>query len=78
MNKPAKGARKIVVDGKTYFWFYKRSKIVIWSDDGVKHVYSDSDMTGMTSDNIERGKWKGWFSITPSDVAKWIKKEMKT
>lgn len=75
--RPVKGARKIVVNGKTYYWLYKRSKIIIWSDDGTKHVYSDSDVTGMTSDNIERGRWKKWFSIGPGDIAKWITEEVE-
>lgn len=71
-GRPIQGARKIVVDGKTYFWLYKHSRVIIWSDDGHKHVYYDSEVTGMTPPDVERGKNKKWFSLTPFAVAKWI------
>lgn len=74
-KKPAKGARKIVVDNRNYYWLYKGSKIVIWDEKGKKHLYDDSDATGWSNDAIERGKWKKYFSITPSFIADFIRKE---
>lgn len=76
MNRPAKGARHIVVNNKDYYWLYRRSKIIIWADE-KKHVYSDSEVTGWSNDEIERGKWKRCFylSITPVRIAKWIREK---
>lgn len=75
MKKPMKGARRIVVNDKEYYWLYRGSTVIIWPDGGRKSVYSDSEVTGWPSDTIERGKRKGYFSLTPRDIAVWINKE---
>ncbi len=54
MDKPIKAARRLTVKGREYYWLYRRSKIIIWIDK-KKHVYSDSEITGWTPDEIERG-----------------------
>ncbi len=74
MEKPQRGARKIIVNGKEYYWLYRRSKVIIW-DGEKKHVYRDSEITGWSSDDIERGKWKRCFSIGPARIADWIKEK---
>lgn len=73
-EKPCKQARRIVVNDKEYWWAYIKSKLLIW-DNNVKTVISDTEFTGLTSDEIERGKCKKWFSITPSAIAEWIKEK---
>jgi hypothetical protein len=74
-QKPMKGARKIVVNGASYWWLYRGSRVVIWDVDGKKHVYYDSEVTGWSNDAIERGVWKSYFSITPKQIEIWIKRE---
>ncbi len=74
MDKPMKGTRHIVVEDKEYYWLYRRSKVIIWAGE-KKHVYSDSEVTGWSSDSIERGQWKRYFSITPVHIANWIKEK---
>jgi hypothetical protein len=71
MDKPQKGARKITVNDKRYWWLVARGKIIIWSD--TKHVFDLSEFTGWSWSAIERGKWKRYFSITPKYVAEQIK-----
>jgi len=72
MKRPAKGARKIVVYDKHYWWLLARSRIVIWTEEKVKHVFDLSEFTGWSWDDIERGIWKRYFSITPKYVAEQI------
>lgn len=72
MKKPAKGARRIVVSGREYYWLYRGARVVIWANGGKKYVYTDSELSGWSNDSIERGKWKKYFSITPKDIADWI------
>lgn len=76
MKKPMKGARKIIVDGVEYYWLYKGGpNVVIWCSNGNKVVSSESDVTGMENDVIERAKNKRYFTVTPRDIAEWIRKE---
>lgn len=75
MDRPMKTARRLIVKGKEYYWLYRRSKIIIWIDE-KKYIYSDSEVMGWSSDEIERGKWKRYLSITPAHIAKWIKEKV--
>ncbi len=36
-----------------------------------------STFTGISWDQIEKGKWKKWFSITPSDIKEFIEKKIQ-
>jgi len=67
-----KGTRKIIVNGQEYHWIYIKSKVIIWKDD-IKMIIGDHEITGLTPDEVERGKYKRWFSITPKTIVEWIK-----
>ena len=71
-----KGFRKIVVNDKTYMWRLIRNFVVIICPDGEKFPVSLSVLTGWSSPDIERGMNKRYFSVTPKDVAEFIKKEI--
>jgi len=74
-EKPRKGARKIVVNNGTYWWYYGRQHVVIWSPSGSSHSYPDHVIAGMTPTDAERAQWKKYFSITPADIRKRIEEE---
>ena len=69
--KRRKGWRKIVVDDIEYQWKFG-SWIVVKNED-VTYKFPLTDITGMTWDVIEKGMYKRWLSITPSQVADAIK-----
>lgn len=73
------GFRKLHV--RSEIWEYKIGKnaIQLFSPDGKKHVTSQSEVTGMSWDDLERGYWKGWFKgVTPSQVKTWIEIHYRT
>jgi len=73
--------RKIVVNNKTYKYRIGRQNVVIVEDinegEENKTVVSFSTLTNMSPNDIERAKWKRYFSITPSDIANYIKSNIK-
>jgi len=72
--RPMKGARKIVVDDKTYWWLIGGAYIIIWDEEKKKYFFNLSEFTGWSWNEIERGHWKGYFSIKPKFVAEQIRK----
>lgn len=68
--------RKIVVNDKKYKYRIGRQNVVIVEDinegEENKIVVSFSELTNMSPDDIERAKWKRYFSITPKDIANYI------
>lgn len=75
MKKPMNGARRIIVNDKEYYWVYRKSMVLIWTEEGAKYVFSDNEVTGLDNDVIERGRAKRHFSITSREIAEWIHKE---
>ena len=66
--------RKIVVDDIEYKWVFGRTAIVIRDADGAVVAKPQvTDITGLSWDDIERGTYKGYFHLTPKDVADWIR-----
>jgi len=73
-----KGFRKIIVDEKLWWWKFIKSKVVAYSDETKeKRVIDLSTLTGQSWNDIERGEWKHYFSVTPKEVEKWLKEEVK-
>lgn len=70
------GWRKIVVNEKTYKYRIGRQNVVIVDTDSKgekgKIVVDFSKLTGWSWDTIERGMNKGYFSITPKQIADYI------
>lgn len=58
----------------TEVWEYRLGKgsAVIFHPNGYKTVVDYSQLTGKSWDDIERGHWKKYFSVTPRDVAAYI------
>jgi hypothetical protein len=71
MSGPSK--RRIVVDGVGYEYLIGRSNVRITSPDGTSRAASLDDVTGLSWDQIERGERKGYFSVTPSVIAAFIR-----
>lgn len=69
-----KGFRKIVVNGKIWWWRIGRTNVAARLDGtNIKKVISLCDLTGISWEEIERSKHHHYFSVTPADVAKWLK-----
>lgn len=62
------GYRKITVDGQVYRYKVGRGAVKV---DGMPHV-DFSRLTGWSWNDIERGTWKRYFSITPRHVRQFI------
>ena len=73
---PKTKRRKIVVNDKTYHWFYNgKGKVVLWDENDTKSVFGTNEVSKMNWDDIERGQCKGWFSIMPRTIAEFVKEK---
>ncbi len=74
-EKSTKGFRKIVVNGKTWWWRYGHTVVAFTNEEPKETRKVDlRTLTGMTWTDIERGHWKRWFKLTPKDIATWLQK----
>lgn len=64
--------RHLHLSSGTWRYFIGRRGVLIYGPEGQRMYAPLPDVTGLTSDAIERGKWKGWFSVAPSTVRKYI------
>lgn len=65
--------RNITVGKRKYKWMFGRKNIAIKEDgDRKTHHVSFAEITGELWHDIERAKWKGYFTITPREVAHYI------
>lgn len=68
-----KGWRKINIRNEE--WKYKIGKFnVVAKKEKETIVINLSELTCISWDEIERGVWKGYFSITPKHIANWLNK----
>jgi len=68
--------RKIVVNGKT-FQYRIGKESVVFRNTHKKSFFADfSEITGWSWNDIERGMWKKYFSITPHQIADYIRKSI--
>ncbi len=73
---PKTKRRKIVVNDKVYHWSYNgKGRVVFWDENNTKHVFGTNKVAKMNWDDIEQGQWKRWFSLTPKDIAEFIKEK---
>lgn len=65
--------RKIVVDGIEWSYIIGRSMVVARMKDSnvVKKIFLNQ-LTGLDWNEIERGCWKRYFHIYPSQIANWL------
>lgn len=65
--------RVINVDGKVWRFKVGRSHVVFQAPNGRKSVAPCADVAGFTPTEWERGRWKGYAAVVPSNVADWIR-----
>ena len=70
-----KGYRWIHVKGNDYRWKVGKNHVVIRPQEGPCLCPTIAQLLYMTNDEVERGMWKGWLSITPADIKEYILKE---
>lgn len=68
--------RKIVVGDAEYTWLYGTTCIIIRKNRAVVAKPTISEITGLNWADIERGQRKGYFHLTPKDIAIWIQKNL--
>ncbi len=71
-KKKTRYNRKAHIQGREWRWFVGRWNIAFLGPDREKFYASFNDVTGKSSDEIERGQWKGYFSITPFEVKQYL------
>ncbi|BBD62167.1 hypothetical protein NIES2109_50050 [Nostoc sp. HK-01] len=86
MSIPKKGTRKILVDGETFIWLIRRQATNCQVDypDGhihvaVAHASEPGSVLGVITDKLHS---QGFIltpiqTVTPKDVAKWIKQAIQ-
>jgi hypothetical protein len=70
--------RNLVLSNGTWKYKIGRSFILIVSPNGKRHLTNQSEVSGLSWEQLERGYWKKWFSgIKPSMIKDWIEKNGK-
>lgn len=73
--------RTLKVGDREYLYKIGKSCVVIVSSVGRKKVKATVpliDLTGLNTYEVERGRNKGWFSITPKTVSSFIQEHSET
>ena len=65
--------RKIIVNNQQFEYKVGNGNTVI-KYKGKGEIVSHTKMTGLSNNDIDRGKHKRWFSIKPSQIADYIKR----
>lgn len=68
--------RKIVVNGVTWTWQVGKSCVLIRDANRKSHQVGLCDLTGMSSNDLERAAWKRYLHIRPAIIAEYIQKRM--
>ena len=74
--RPRHFKRKLHISGQVWTYRIGRHTIVIRYPDGIKTVRAEcSDVTGLSPDIRDRGKWKGTSDawVKPAQIKNWIK-----
>ena len=67
--------RTISVNDEIWKFHIGRTKIFLLSPNNVKYIRTQSQITGMNWDSLERGYWKKWFKgIGPKMIQEYILK----
>ena len=70
--------RKLTVGGQDYRYKVGKTHVNIVLPDGSRVYPSFSEISGLSFDEVERGLYKKWFSVTPSMLADFISGHMET
>jgi len=68
--------RVINVDGQVWRFKVGRSHVEFQAPNGRKWVAACAAVIGCTESEWERGRWKGWAAVLPSNVADWIRSKL--
>ncbi len=68
----SKGYRKISVGGVDYEYKVGRAYVDIRPPEGARMTPDLRQVTGLTWDEIERGTWKRYFSVTPQQIREYL------
>jgi hypothetical protein len=72
------GWRKIVVNQREWKYQIGQQNVIARAVDNRESRTIDfSKLTGLSWNDIEKGEWKGWFHITPKEIANWLKQPIK-
>ena len=67
-----KGWRIITVAGKQWYWRYGMTMVVAKDEFNLTKKIGLNELTGIGWSEIERARHKGYFSVTPRQVARWL------
>lgn len=70
-----KGYRKITVGNTDYEYKVGRAYVDIRPPEGSRMTPDLRQVTGLTWDAIDRGKWKRTFSVTPQQIREYIESQ---
>lgn len=79
-KKPIKEARKLNVDGDTYWFVVGKRNVVIWDSDKNKVMPNHFELLGKEICTKEYFEWlacSNHKSITPADVVRYIRNNLK-
>lgn len=67
--------RKIVVDDQDYTYRVGKSGVVLRKEEGKLRTsqFIPFPNLGYSHEEMERGRWKGYATFTPKDLAEYIK-----
>ncbi len=71
----SKGYRKITVGGTDYEYKVGLVHVDIRPPEGARMTPDLREVTGWTWDEIERGQWKGGFSVRPQQIKDYIERQ---
>ena len=66
--------RLIVVDGARWKWRVGNDYVVAYSENGSKLMKHIAEVKGMDFYEWDRARFKGSGSVTPREIADWIRK----
>lgn len=69
--------RQITINDQDYGYMIGRSHVLIKDQYNKSHTPFCHDVAGVSHYEWERGKQKRYLSITPKNVANWIKGNLK-
>lgn len=73
----SKSYRNISVGGTDYKYKVGRSHVDIRPPEGARMTPDLTEVTGLTWNEIERGTWKRYFSVTPQQIREYIEGKTK-
>ena len=69
--------RVLTVGNLVFKYKVGKTRVNIILPDGSRVYPSLSEVSGLSWDEVERGQWKRWFSVTPSMLADYIKNHLE-